>query len=439
MIAEENKKLAQRALEFALKSGAQQARLVLYGERSVSFDLRNGQVDKLQQASEGGLGISLFVDGRYGNYSTNRLHWEELKRFIASGVDTARYLAVDKNRVLPDAARYYKGGMPDLQQCDACYSALAPDEKVEWARRAAGEVLGTDARIVSVDTSYSDGESSSYRLSSNGFEGERVSTWFSISAAVAVKGENDARPSSYWFDNALFYDKLPKEGYGRKALERALRKLGQRKVASGRYTMVVEAMCARQLLSPVVNALYGSALQQKNSFLMDSLEQRIGSPLLTLRDEPHLIGACGARYFDGEGVATRPMAVVDGGILKTYYLDTYNARKLGVEPTIASPSLLQMTAGDKELEGLVADVEQGILVTGFNGGNCNSSTGDFSYGIEGFLIEGGKLTQPVNEMNITGNMLELWQSLVAVGNDARLSSSWRIPSLAFEGVSFSGL
>jgi PmbA protein len=126
-------------------------------------------------------------------------------------------------------------------------------------------------------------------------------------------------------------------------------------------------------------------------------------------------------------------------VLKTYFIDTYNAKKMGVEPTISSPSLLVMNQGEKDLNGLIADIDKGILVTGFNGGNCNSSTGDFSYGIEGFLIENGKLTQPVNEMNITGNMLTLWSSLVAIGNDAPDNRSWRIPSLVFEGVNFSGL
>ena len=107
---------------------------------------------------------------------------------------------------------------------------------------------------------------------------------------------------------------------------------------------------------------------------------------------------------------------------------------MDIAPTISAPSRLILTPGDKDLNGLVADIKQGILVTGFNGGNSNSSTGDFSYGIEGFLIEDGKLTQPVNEMNVTGNMVTLWNSLVAVGNDPQPNRSWQIPSLVFEGV-----
>ncbi len=218
-----------------------------------------------------------------------------------------------------------------------------------------------------------------------------------------------------------------------------MRKLGQTKVKSGKYTMVVDPLNSGRLVSPMIQALYGSALQQKNSFMLNKLGTQVAAAKMTLMDEPHLPQASGARYFDNEGVATQRRAIFENGVLNTYFIDTYNAKKMNVEPTISSPSLLVMKTGSKDLDGLTAGVSNGILVTGFNGGNCNSSTGDFSYGIEGFLIENGKLTVPVSEMNITGNMLSLWNSLVETGNDPRLSSSWRIPSLVFDGVDFSGL
>ena len=289
-----------------------------------------------------------------------------------------------------------------------------------------------------METSYSDGESGSYRIASNGFEGERRGTCFALSASVALRGEGEARPSGYSYISSLRYDQLPTEGYGQLAYQRALRKIGQRKAPSGRYTLVVDSRCVRQLLNPMVNALYGPALHQQNSFLLDRLGKQVGSSRFTLLDEPHLIGANGARYFDGEGVATRPMIVFDAGTLRTYYIDTYCARKMEVEPTIASPSLLVLAPGTQTQEELIAEVTHGLFVTGFNGGNCNSSTGDFSYGIEGFLIEHGQLTQPVNEMVVTGNMIDLWQHLAAVGNYARMESNWRIPTLTFEGVTASG-
>ncbi|MEG0647821.1 MAG: metallopeptidase TldD-related protein, partial [Bacteroides sp.] len=149
--------------------------------------------------------------------------------------------------------------------------------------------------------------------------------------------------------------------------------------------------------------------------------------------------ASGARYFDNEGVATKQGPVFENGVLKTYFIDTYTGNKMKVAPTISSPSLLVMKPGGKSLDQLIAGVDKGILVTAYNGGNCNSTTGDFSYGIEGFLIEKGKLTQPISEMNVTGNMITLWASLAEIGNDARLTSSWRIPSLVFDQVDFSGL
>lgn len=439
MIADNNKKLAQWAMDYALKNGCQAAKLVLYSNSNSSFELRDAKMDRLQQASENGLSITLYVDGRYGSYSTNRLDKKELEAFITNGIESTRYLAEDEARVLPDPSRYYKGGKPDLQLFDDKFYNINPDDKVTLARAAAEEVLGKDERIISVGTSYSDGENASYRLASNGFEGESKSTWFSVSADVAMRGEGEARPSSYWYDSALHYDKLPKSDVGVKALERVLKKLGQKKVASGKYTMVVDPMNSGSLLNPVISALYGSALQQKNSFLLDKLDSRIGAGMLNLMDEPHIIGARGARYFDSEGVATERRPVFEDGILKTYFIDTYSSKKMGVAPTVNSPSLLVLKPGNKDLNGLVADVQKGILVTGFNGGNCNSSSGDFSYGIEGFLIENGKLTQPISEMNVTGNMITLWASLAAVGNDPRMSSSWRIPSLVFEGVDFSGL
>lgn len=439
MIADNNKKLAQWAMDYALKNGCQAAKLVLYSNSNSSFELRDAKMDKLQQASENGLGITLYVDGRYGSYSTNRLDKKELEAFIKNGIESTRYLAEDNARALPDSSRYYKGGKPDLQLFDDKFYHINPDDKVAMARAAAEEALGKDERIILVGTSYRDGESASYRLTSNGFEGESKSTWFSLSAEVAMKGEGEARPSADWYDTALYYDKLPKSGIGAKALERVLKKLGQKKVASGKYTMVVDPMNSGELLDPVISALYGSALQQKNSFLLDKLGAKIGSGMLNLVDEPHIIGARGARYFDSEGVATERRPVFEDGILKTYFIDTYNSKKMGVAPTVNSPSLLVLKPGSKDLNGLVADVQKGILVTGFNGGNCNSSSGDFSYGIEGFLIENGKLAQPISEMNVTGNMITLWASLVAVGNDPRMSSSWRLPSLVFEGVDFSGL
>lgn len=439
MITNENKKLAQWAMEYALKNGCQASRVSLYNGSSSSFEIRDMKIDRLQQASENSLVIHLFVDGRYGSYSTNRLNKHELEKFIREGVDATRFLAEDTARTLPDASLYYKGKGVDLQLLDPAFDAIQPDDKVALAMHVCDEIMGKDNRIISATSSYSDEKDFKYMIASNGFEGETSGSSFSLVGSVSIHGEGDARPESYWYDSSLYYNALVKEGIGMKALERTLRKLGQTKVASGKYQMVVDNMNSGRLLAPIIDAIYGSSIQQKNSFLLDKLGQQVLRDKVTIADEPHLIKASGARYFDGEGVATGYLPVFEKGVLKTYYIDTYTANKMNAKPTIASPSILTMQLGNRDSEGLITSVDKGIFITGFNGGNCNSTTGDFSYGIEGFLIENGKLTQPISEMNVTGNMLTLWSNLAEAGNDPRLSSSWRIPSLVFEGADFSGL
>lgn len=202
--------------------------------------------------------------------------------------------------------------------------------------------------------------------------------------------------------------------------------------------MLVDNLNTGRLLSPLIAAMYGSGLQQKNSFLLNKLHTRIASEKLSVTDEPHLPRAMGARWFDEEGIATAQRPVIEKGVLSAYFIDTWCAGKMNTAPTISGPSVLTFTPGDKNLEQLCALLNKGILVTGFNGGNSNSSTGDFSFGVEGFLIENGEMTIPVAEMNITGNLLDLWQQLVETGNDARLHSAWRTPSMLFGEVNFSG-
>lgn len=439
MITEENKKLAQWAMEYALKNGCQASRISIYYGSNSSFEVRDRKIDRLQQASENSMSIQLFVDGRYGSYSTNRLDKKELETFIKGGIEATRFLAEDKARTLPDPSRYYKGGEPDLQLFDARFDSIDPDSKVELAMKACDEIMGKDSRIISVNTSYGDGKEASYRVASNGFEGENSSSYYHLSAGVSIHGEGEARPESYWSDSSLYFDTLQKQGIGTTALERVLQKLGQQKVASGKYTMLVDNLNISRLISPLISAMYGSAIQQKNSFLLDKLQQKVVGENLTFMDEPHQMRAFGARYFDGEGIATQRMPIIENGVLKTYFIDTYNANKMGVEPTISGPSIITMPLGTKDKEGIIRTMDKGILVTGFNGGNSNSSTGDFSYGIEGFLIENGKIAQPVSEMNITGNILTLCNNILEIGNDPRHNTSWKIPSILFKDVDFSGL
>jgi PmbA protein len=437
MTKQEKYNLAKWAMNHALESGAQHASVSISNSRSSSVEVREEKIDKLEQAIQSNLSIRLFVDNKYSAHSTNRLKKEELVRFIEEAIAGTRYLSEDEFRTLPNPELYYNGGGQDLNTLDKSFDNYDPQEKINLAFQAEKEVLGKDERVISVSASYYDGLNERVMLTSNGFEGDTSNSYYGLNAQVSVKG-GDARPESYWSESAIFYNELKKKDIGQKALERALQKIGQKKLESGKMPMIVEYRIVSRLFSPLISALNGSAIQQKNSFLMDKLGEKVFSEKLSVMDDPFIMSGRGSRLFDSEGLATKKRPVFENGVLKNYFIDTYYGKKLEMEPTSGSNTNLVFELGDKNLEDLVATVDRGILVTGFNGGNCNGSTGDFSYGIEGFLVEKGKIVQPVSEMNITGNMKDIWSNIGEVGNDINENSSWLAPSILFEGVDFSG-
>lgn len=437
MTKQEKYNLAKWAMNHALENGAQQVSVSISNNRSSSVDVREEKIDKLEQAIESNLSIRLFVDKKYSMHSTNRLKKEELTRFIEEAIAGTRFLSEDEFRALPDPALYYKGQGRDLDTLDKDFDNHDPQKKIDLAFEAEKEVKGKDERIISVSTGYYDGISERVMVTSNGFEGDTANSYYGLNASVSVKG-GDARPESGWGESAIFFDKLEKNGIGKKALDRALRKIGQGKVESGKMAMIVENRTVSRIFSPLVSALNGSAIQQKNSFLVDKLGEKVFSGKLTITDDPFIPAGRGSRLFDNEGLATQKRPVFEGGVVKNYFIDTYYGKKLNMQPTSGSTTNLVFNTGNKDLDELVAMVEKGILVTGFNGGNCNGTTGDFSYGIEGFLVENGKIVKPVSEMNITGNMKDLWSDISEVGNDIYKNSSWLMPSILFNGVDFSG-
>ena len=203
--------------------------------------------------------------------------------------------------------------------------------------------------------------------------------------------------------------------------------------------MVVDAECASRLVTPLLNALGGYSIQQQNSFLLDKIGQQLFPKELTLMDQPCTPGATGAKLFDSEGVAAKDFPIIDQGVPTRYFVNTYIARKTGLPASIeaATRPVLRPFGGCRTRDDLLRKMGSGIFVTGFNGGNSNTSTGDFSFGIEGFAFESGKLTHPVREMLISGNLISLWASLAATADDARLCMSKLIPTLAFLNVDFS--
>jgi PmbA protein len=439
MTREEKYRIAKWAMEHAMKCGARQACVTIFNNSSSRVEVREEKIDRLEEANRNNMRINLYVGNKYSSHATNRLNNKaELGRFIEQAIAGTRYLSEDEFRSLPDPDLYYKGGGEDLKTVDPEFSSIDPQHKIDHAFTTEKEVLGKDDRIVSVSSTFSDGMNGTVMVTSNGFEGDSENSFYSLMASVSVKS-GDARPQSYWYESSIFHEDLISEGVGKKALERALDKLGQEKIESVKMPMIVENRLAGRILQPLVSALNGYSIQQKNSFLIGMTGEKIGSDLLNIVDDPFIISGRGSRHFDREGLATKKRTIIDSGILKSYYIDTYYGRKLDMEPTSGETSNLVFAPGKRDLEDLIASQERAILVTGFNGGNSNGSTGDFSYGIEGFLVEKGNLIRPVSEMNITGNFKQVWKDLVAVGSDVYAGSPWRLPSLVFDNVDFSGI
>jgi len=430
--------LANQVIEHALKSGAEQVSVTIYENRSNNIEIRDQKIDSLKESNRSGLSISLYVDKKYSAHSTNRMKKEELFRFVDEAINTTRFLAEDEFRSLPDPELYYKGGGSDLNTFDPKLDSVDAKTKIDLANQALNEAYKKDDRIISVSSYYSDNISNAVMVASNGFKGDSGNTGVSLSVTVSLKSDS-GRPNDYWYENALFFDKLKTTEIGEKALKRTLNKIDPKKIISGKYSVIVENRVASNLMYPLYGALQGSSIYQKQSFLIGKENKPIASGLLTAYDDPFIPSGPGSRLFDDEGLAAVKRPIIENGVLKSYYIDNYYGRKLGMKPTSGSSSNVVFNAGSRNLDEMIGSLKKGVLITGFIGGNCNGSTGDFSYGIEGFFIQDGKIIHPVNEMNITGNMNQFWFSLAELGNDIRENESQRIPSLLFENVDLSGI
>ncbi|MBI5529583.1 MAG: TldD/PmbA family protein [Deltaproteobacteria bacterium] len=434
--------LAVKAVGIAKKHGASDAGVRAARSRDVSLEWRNGKVETVKEAVSMGLSIRLFVNRRYSANSTSDLRPKAIERFIRDSVEMTRELEPDPYRSLPNPALYTGVPKTDLQIFDANAGALTSEARVQRAREleeAARSVQGAD-KIVSVTTGVSDSESESVLINSNGFEGTHKSTAFWSYAEATVQGEGAKKPEDWASCGARFSAEIPPPAaVGAEASTRALGLIGAKKAASMRAAVIVENRCASRLAGTLLGGpLSASSLQQKRSFLEGKAGSQVGSAVLSIVDDPLIPKAFGSRAYDGEGIAARRLALFERGVLRNYYVDVYYGKKLGMEPTTGSTSNLAWTPGTRGRDAMLKDIKEGVLITSFLGGNSNDATGDFSFGIRGFLIKKGAFVHPVAEMNITGNHLEIWKRLVEVGNDPYLYSTMRCPSLLFEDVQLSG-
>jgi len=442
-LTEEEMALARHCLAYALEQGAQQVRITLTKSLLNLIGVLNGEVDKVSHALDRSIQLQLFADGRYGTFSSNRLDKEGLEAFIRDAISTVRMLEEDRLRTLPAPERLVKDARTgrELDLYDESVESLSAHQRrmmalgsMSWPQKQEKGFT-----LIAEEGEYSDSVFDSLTLDSQGLEARHTETSFEIGYESTVADLEGHHFSSYWWDAAPRLQDLQLNNCAAIACRRAAAQIGPKPVPSGTYTLILDSECAGKLVTPLLNALGGYSLQQKNSFLTNSLGKKVFGGNVNLKDLPCSAGQTGSRLFDSEGVATRELPIIENGVVQTYFLNTYIARKMDLSPTVEDATHVKlMPTGDcSTLDDILTKVGNGILVTGFNGGNSNPATGNFSYGIEGFLIQNGKRVHPVREMLITGDFLSLWNNLLYAANDARPCMSKLIPSLAFASVSFS--
>ena len=435
-----NKEKCYQAVEFAKKAGATESSASVNNLLNTEISVRNGIAEYIDQSFQEYLDLNIYINGRFSSHYTNITDDKNLKDFVNNAVNMTRFLSPDKDRSLPDPSLYPDNTNADIEINDPDFDKISTEDAILFAKEIDSGALTGNKNIISATSDWNHGISKKYIVHSNGFEAERISTYFSAGAEVTVRDKNQSRPEDYYYAAARFKSGLPDlASIGENAAERALKKCGQKKIESGSYTVVIENRAARRILSPLISAMNAKAVHLKRSFLCRMKDKKIASEKLTLTDSPFIKRGQGSRLFDSEGIAAEKRTIISNGILKSFYSSWLYSKKTGLPPTSSSPSNLIFHPGTRGLDSIIKSLNKGILITNFIGGNANSTTGDFSMGFQGFLIDSGKIQSPVNEMNISGNMTSLWNNLAEVGNDPFVYSSTMTPSLVFVNVDVSGL
>jgi PmbA protein len=428
----------QQAVELCKTAGAADAWASANRSRAVEFTTRDGKLEKVQESTSRALGIDIYVDGKYSSHSTTDLRPENLQAFVNEAVALTRALQPDPHRLIPDPALFEGRPDVDLDLVDSKLGEVTQAQRQQWCE-AMDAAAGEHEAVISTESTVQDDHYLSAAASSNGFSGTKAETGIWFVSSVSLQDEGDKRPSNYDYLGGHFVAELPDPAVvGRGALERALARLGSVKGPTGAKTVVVDRRAGGRLIGSLLSPANARSIQQGRSFWAGKIGQPLASSKLSITDDPLLVRGFASRLFDREGIAARKLPILEGGVARNYYVDTYYGKKAELTPTTGSPSNKVIALGDQDLAALLKDVGEGIYITSWLGGNSDGTTGDFSFGLEGHLIEGGEIGACVGEMNATGNLVDLFMNLVAVGNDPWIYSSTLVPTLVFDGVQISG-
>ena len=445
------KSLAVDVVRRALAAGATDAEAAVSEGDEFSVTVRMGEVETLEESGARGLGLRVFVGQRSASASTSDLTEDGIRQLVAGAMALAQVTEEDPCAGLADAAEMGAVEQDLRLYFEDVYSLLAK-ERIELARRAEAAALGADKRITnSAGGSFHAATGHRIRANSRGFVGEYRSSSCGVSAVPLAMDENGAMQRDAWSSSARrMSDVESPESVGQEAARRTLRRLGARRVATQQAPIVFAPEVARSLVGHLFEAASGDAIWRSASFLTGKLEEQVASAELTVIDDHTMIlengvGGFGTRPYDGDGLPARRTVVVENGVLRTYLLNTYSARKLGLRSTgnaaggggIGAGNLY-VAPGTATPEEILAAIPAGLYVTGMMGFGANLVTGDYSRGASGVWIENGELTHAVEEITIAGNLREMLRQITAIGKDLEFRGSVASPTLRVDGMTIAG-
>ena len=442
--------VVQELLQTARTRGASGGDALLVDSMSFEAQVRLGDVETVQNSHQKRLGLRLFFGQRSATTSTSDFSPASLRQLLDDTCALAQAMAADECAGLPGADEV-ASTVPDLGLCDDSLQQLPPAERIAMARDAEQAALDYDSRITNSEGgSYDSSQGDVTYINSHGFVGHYRASLASLSVSSIASDDTGSMQSGSWFTAGRRMDSLQApQALGQEAARRTLRRLGARRVPTQKVPVVFEASVAAGLLNHLFSAVSGSAIYRAASFLTDCIGEQIAPDTVTVYDDGTLPGAPGSKPFDGEGLPTRRTTVVEQGVLRTYLLDTYTGRKLGMRSTgnaarsageapSVSPTNFYMVPGAATPEEIIASVPSGLYVTGLIGFGVNPVTGDYSRGASGLWIEGGELTYAVEEITIAGNLRQMLADIEMIGNDLDRRRRVMAPTLKIREMTIAG-
>ena len=443
MRTELTEQLAVDIVGRALRQGASAAEVVLSHRREFSVGVRLGEVETLEESDSEGFGLRVLMEGRESSVSGSDLRPEAIDDLVKQAVDMVRATSPDDSAGLPERNEL-ASSIKDLYLYDKDVVDLPTERKIELALRAEAAARDVSPKIVNFEGGGFDTASGSVVFANSlGFVGRYRGTICSL-ATVPVASDGERMQRDYWFDKRRKLQELETpEQIGVTAAERTLRKLGARSIPTQSVPVVFEPLLAADLLDDIFTAVSGESIFRKASFLVGQMGQRVASTALTVIDDGTIPGALGSRPFDSEGLPCRKTTVIRDGILESYLLNAYTARKLGLKSTanasrglVGAPGVgagnLYIQPGELSPKEIIGSVSKGLLVTELIGFGVNIVTGDYSRSASGLWIENGEVTFPVQGITIAGNLKSMLNGIETVGNDLDFNGSVVAPTILID-------